>query len=63
MRRRVKFMASIKALDNLDLFLAIVGRMKLERQRSHFEGQSNRIQRQLGPGDMDSHVGGSGFSM
>ena len=40
-----------------------MGRRKLLDKKSHFEGRSNRIWRQTGPGDTDSHVRGSDFAM
>lgn len=58
-----QFMTSNKTLDHLNLFWEYSGKKEIIRQKSHFEGRSNRIWRQTGPGDTDSHVRGSAFSM
>lgn len=50
-----------QVLDNYDLFCG--NRENEIRQKSHFEGRSNRIWRQIGPRDIDSRGGASGFSM
>ena len=58
-----QFMTSNKALDHLNLFWEYSGKKEIIRQKSHFEGRSNRIWRQTGPGDTDSPVRRSAFSM